>query len=117
MVRPVKAHQFRPSDDNYNEAVREVKRNGFTDGAKGSKRNIEFQTEVKSILRKWRDGHYDESRGLKRRLDDGDGAPGAKRSRTNLYDGTATNGYINTSTDHETLPSVDVCMTVHKPPD
>ncbi|KAI9787355.1 MAG: RNA polymerase III subunit C82 [Peltula sp. TS41687] len=118
LVRAIKADQLRPPTDNYNEAVRVVNSMDIHDGMKGSKKNMQFEAKVRETLREWRRDGQDGQKGVKRRLDDGDGGSRAKRARTSLYDGVSTNGYVNPSMDHETLPNVDenlvICVSFEK---
>lgn len=112
LVSEVRADQFRPFTDSYNEAVRHVRSQDIEDGAKGSKANIKFELEVRNTLRSWRDGTYIPSKvslpqGQKRKLNATEAGSIARRAR---YDkGIAEHNGYSVSDGCEL--ELDVCIS------
>ena len=119
LVSTVWIDQFRPFTDNYNEAVRAVKRLGFSDGTKGSKANLIFERQIKGFLRNWRNREHERenskhtSHGTKRQLDDVGGEPDAKRTKTDVFSTTATGLCESASGINRTFLPLQVCNVLN----
>jgi DNA-directed RNA polymerase III subunit RPC3 len=115
-ITAVSQRHFRPTADIQEEAIKQVIRDNvrFKDGTKGPKKSLEFQTEVKALLKKWRDERVrpvvTQDWGRKRPQDhDSYGYPPHKRQKVNgLLHNQATDSDSESDNENEDIALLDV---------